>query len=112
MGFGAMIASGEKNTLLRDDLLDCVTEVRVEQSLDEPTRFAIRFQEDISDGQPRIKGAPELACGRMITIAVAVGDEIKCLVRGPITEREWSAMLPGRAAGYPNGSPTDPDECD
>jgi hypothetical protein len=22
------------------------------------------------------------------------------------------ASIPGRAAGYPNGSPTDPDECD
>ena len=31
MGLGAIIASGEKNKLLRDDLLDCLTEVRVEQ---------------------------------------------------------------------------------
>ena len=100
MGFGAIIAAGENNTFLRDDLLDCLIEVRVEQSLDEPTRFAMRFQEDISDGQPRMKGAPELGCGQMITIAVEVGDEIKCLVRGPITEREWSAMLGGPGSWF------------
>jgi len=28
------------------------------------------------------------------------GDEIKCLVRGPITEREWSAMLGGPGSWY------------
>jgi hypothetical protein len=100
MGFGAIIASGEKNTLLRNDLVDCITEVRVEQSLDDPTRFAIRFQEDISGGQPHVKESPELGCGQMITIAVKVGVDIKCLVRGPITEREWSAMLGGPGSWY------------
>ena len=77
MGFGAIIASGEKNKLLRDDLIDCITEVRVEQYLDEPTMFAIRFQEDFSGGQPRVQVAPELGCGQMIAIAVKDGDEIK-----------------------------------
>jgi hypothetical protein len=100
MGFGAIIASGEKNQVMRDDLVDCITEVRVEQTLDDPTHFAIRFQEDISDGQPRVKVAPELGCGQIITIAVKVGDEIKCLVRGPITEREWSAMLGGPGSWF------------
>jgi hypothetical protein len=100
MGFGAIIASGEKNKLLRDDLIDCITEVRVEQYLDEPTMFAIRFQEDFSGGQPRVQVAPELRCGQMISIAVKDGDEIKCLVRGPITEREWSPMLGGPGSWY------------
>lgn len=100
MGFGAIITSGEQNKLLRDDLIDCMTEVRVEQYLDEPTLFAIRFQEDFSGGQPRVQVAPELGCGRMITVAVKDGDEIKCLVRGPITEREWSAMLGGPGSWY------------
>ncbi|HEX5732120.1 MAG TPA: hypothetical protein VF131_04715 [Blastocatellia bacterium] len=100
MGFGAIIASGENNLLLRDDLLDCITEVRVEQSLDDPTYFAIRFQEDISSGQPRIRGAADFQCGQIITIAVKVADEIKCLVRGPITEREWSVMLGGPGSWF------------
>jgi hypothetical protein len=95
MGFGVIIASGENNTLLRDDLLDCLTEVRVEQFLDETTRFAIRFQEDISNGEPLIMQAPELKCEQMITIAVQVGDEQRCLVRGPITDVKCSVKLGG-----------------
>ncbi|HWP42597.1 MAG TPA: hypothetical protein VNO14_05140 [Blastocatellia bacterium] len=100
MGFGAIIASGEKNDLLGDDLVDCITEVRVEQSLSSPTLFAIRFQEDITGGNPRIRGSSELRCGQMITIAVKDGDEIRCLVRGPITRREWSAMLGGPGSWF------------
>jgi hypothetical protein len=95
MGFGAIIASGENNTLLRDDLLDCLTEVRVEQFLDEPTRFALRFQEDISDGEPLIMQASELKCEQMITIAVQVDDVTTCLVRGPITNVKSSIKLGG-----------------
>jgi hypothetical protein len=100
MGFGAIIASGEKNKLLSDDLLGCLTEVRVEQSLDDPTRFAIRFQEDLSDGEPRIMKAPELQCQQMITIAVQVGDAMKCLVHGPITNVKSSVMLGGPGSWY------------
>jgi hypothetical protein len=98
MGFGAIIASGEKNKVLRDDLLDCLTEVRVEQFLDEPTRFAIRFQEDIRDGNLFIMKSPELQCEQMITIAVQVGDAMRCLVRGPITDIKCSVKLGGPVA--------------
>lgn len=100
MGFGAIIASGENNTLLRGDLVDGITEVRVEQFLDEPTRFAIRFQEDLSGGEPVIMKAPELQCRQRITIAVKVGDEIKCLVRGPITDVKCSVMLGGPGSWF------------
>lgn len=100
MGFGAILASGETNTVLRADLVDSIIEVRVEQSLDEPARFAIRFQEDICGGQPRVKGARELGCGQTITIAVKAGSEIRCLVRGPITERGWSSMVGGPGSWY------------
>jgi hypothetical protein len=95
MGFGAIIASGEKNKILRDDLLDSITEVRVEQFLDEPTRFAIRFQEDICNGELTSMKSPELQCDQMITIAVQVGDVMKCLVRGPITDVKSSFQLGG-----------------
>jgi hypothetical protein len=95
MGFGAIIASGERNELLRDEVVGCITEVRVEQSLDDPTRFAIRFQEDIRDGEPFIMKSPELQCEQMITIAVQVGDAMRCLVRGPITNVKSSVKLGG-----------------
>lgn len=100
MGFGAIIAAGEKNKLLRNDLVDCITEVRVEQFLDKPTLFAIRFQEDISGGNPRIMNATELQCEQMITIAVKVGNADKCLVRGPITNIKCSTKLGGPGSWY------------
>lgn len=95
MGFGAIIAGGERNALLKEGIVDCLTEVRVEQFLDEPTRFALRFQEDISEGQPRIAPTAELQVEQMLTIAVKVGDTIRCLVRGPITDTRSSTMLGG-----------------
>src|SRR5262245_5593893 len=100
MGFGAIIASGDNNTLLRDDLVNRIAEVRVEQSLDEPTRFAIRLEDDICDGDFGVMYASELQCGTMITIAVQVGDAIKCLVRGPITDAHASFALGGPGTSY------------
>lgn len=95
MGFGALIASGSRNELLSDELLGCVTEVRVEQSLEDPTRFAIRFQEDIRDGQPLVMGSPELQPEEILTVAVPDGDGLRCLARGPITEVKCSIAIGG-----------------
>lgn len=95
MGFGAIITSGNKNKLLSERLMDCITEVRVEQFLDEPTQFAIRFQEDIVDDEPMIMKAPELQCEQMIAITVEIDGELKCLVRGPITHTQCAITLGG-----------------
>jgi hypothetical protein len=96
MGLGVIITFGDDNQLLPDRLLECLTEVRVEQHLDRPTQFAMRFQEDLDDnGQPIIMDADELACERIIAIAVPDGDQTRCLVRGPITEEKCSIALGG-----------------
>ena len=100
MGLGAIIAFGEENELLASDLFDCITEVRVEQTLDAPIHFAIRFQEDLEDGEPRVRQAPELQAEQILTIAVETEDEIKCLVRGPITETKASTTLGGPGSWY------------
>jgi hypothetical protein len=100
MGFGAVITSGEKNTILRDDIVNFITEVRVEQSLDDPTHFAIRFEEDICGGKFEVRNAKELQCGTMIAIAVAVGSGLKCLVRGPITDASSNFVLGGPGSTY------------
>ncbi|MCM1983268.1 hypothetical protein [Lyngbya confervoides] len=100
MGFGAIIAAGDKNELLSDPLLECITEVRVEQHLDNPTQYAIRFQEDIVDGEPRMMTAPELQCEKMLAIAVKANDTLKCLVRGPITDVKCSVTRGGPGSWY------------
>lgn len=100
MGFGAIIAAGEGNQLLSDQVLNCITEVRVEQSLDAPTRFAIRFQEDVIDGKPSIGTMPELQSEQMLAIAVQTSDAIRCLVRGPITDVQCSFARGGPGSWY------------
>lgn len=89
MGFDLLLAGGTDNRLLSGDLLSCVVEVRVEQTLDQPTRFAVRFQDDIEDGKLVKAGLPELQIGQLVTIAVDRGqDSYQCLCRGPILEHE------------------------
>ena len=95
MGFDLLLAGGTDNRLLSEDLLSCVVEVRVEQTLDQPTRFAVRFQDDIEEGRLKKAGLPELQVGQIIAIAVDRGnDQYACLCRGPILEHE-SVMTRG-----------------
>src|SRR5207253_8407172 len=54
----------------------------------------------ISNGEPMIMQAPELQYEQMITIAVQVGDAIKCLVHGPITDVKCSVTLGGPGSWY------------
>ena len=100
MGFGAIIATGDDNTLLSDALNDCLIEVRVEQSLDEPARFGIRVREDFSAGEPMAAGAPELKKERIVTIAVKTDTGVIGLVRGPITDSSAQYTLGGPGSWY------------
>jgi hypothetical protein len=101
MGFGAVIATGTGNAPLSADLADCLIEVRVEQSLDEPARFGIRVREDISDGQPMAALSPELAVEQMITIVARLEDDTTIgLARGPITDTQSQYTLGGPGSWY------------
>lgn len=100
MGFGAVLASGDDNVVLPEELMACVTEVRVEQFLDRPTEFAVRFQEDLSGGEPRVMKSDELQAERRFSIAVPDKKGLKCLVRGPITECKCSFQLGGPGSWF------------
>ena len=100
MSFGAIIASGTGNTLLNQALSECLIEVRVEQSLDEPTRFGIRVREDIADGKPMAARAAELKKDEIISIAVQKEDGLVCLVRGPITDSQAEYTLGGPGSWF------------
>ncbi|MEM7525789.1 MAG: hypothetical protein AAF360_18950, partial [Pseudomonadota bacterium] len=109
MGFDLLIASGTSNKILNQELLGCVAEVRVEQSLDEPTKFAVRFLDDIVEGdgmglkkgqlrKPQLK---ELKIGQIISIAVNKDDEeYACLVRGPILETDQETTQGGPGSWF------------
>lgn len=100
MSFGAIVASGSDNKLLSDELAECLIEVRVEQTLDEPTRFGIRVREDLSGGEPMAARSAELRPERILTIAVPRADGLICLVRGPITEAQSQYTLGGPGSWY------------
>jgi hypothetical protein len=100
MGFDLLIAGGNENRLFSKGLMDCLVEVRVEQSLDEPTKFAIRFLDDIENGQMVKASLPELAIGQLVTIAVRARDGLKGLVRGPILRTSSKMTLGGPGSSY------------
>jgi hypothetical protein len=100
MGFGAIVAAGEQNKLLKDDLLSRITEIRVEQTLDDPTRFAIRLEDDIFANQFEILRALDIECGTIMAIAVKVNGDTTCLVRGPVTDVHSNLMLGGAGSSF------------
>ncbi|MEP6266141.1 MAG: hypothetical protein ABJ139_02275 [Paracoccaceae bacterium] len=110
MGFDLLISSGAANMILSEDLLGCVVEVRVEQKLDEPTKFAVRFLDDIvsDDTQGGLRKGllmkpqlAELKIGEIITVLVNKDDdEYSCLVRGPILETSQEVTQGGPGSWY------------
>lgn len=95
MGLGAIITHGETNKKLDDQLTGWVMEVRVEQKLSEPTKVAIRFEEDLCDGGLVLQNRKELKAGQMLGLFVPLGNTVTCLCRGPITRVRTAAMTGG-----------------
>jgi hypothetical protein len=111
MGFDLLLAGGPDNRLFSDDLLSCLAEVRVEQTLDEPTRFAVRFQDDIEDGKLKKAGLAELQLGQLVAIAVDRGEgKYACLCRGPILEQEGQMTRGGPGSSFTVMGPDRRDE--
>jgi hypothetical protein len=93
VGFGAVITSGVANTPLGDDLLQFLVEARVEQELSDPTRFAIRFEEDNCEGEPAMLGAAQIKPNTILAILAPSGNSLACLARGPVTRVKYSAAI-------------------
>jgi hypothetical protein len=94
MGFGAIITSGEGFTVI-DSIMPWITEARVEMELSKPTKFALRFEDDLCEGDPEVATNPALRSNEMIGIFVRVRDALHCLVFGPITRIRTSSMVGG-----------------
>ncbi len=95
MSFGAIITTGEDHQRMPSAIMSQVTECRVEQDMSKLTEFAIRFQDDICDGDPVIAGRPELAPNAMIGVFVKRNSVLHCLVSGRITQKRTSSMAGG-----------------
>lgn len=95
MSFGLVITSGDDLAPLPDTIMRWLVEARIEAELSKPTRYALRFEDDLCEGQPAVEGAPELAANTRIGIFVLHADALECLVYGPVTEVKSSSVLGG-----------------
>lgn len=98
MGFGATVTIGDSNAPLRPELAQWLVEARVEQELSKPTRFAVRFEDDICGDQPAVAGAPELRPNTVLAIIAPAGNQRYCLVRGRITQVKSSTRFGGQGS--------------
>jgi hypothetical protein len=84
MGFGAIITHGDEFTVL-ERVMSWIVEARVEMELSKPTKFAVRFEDDICEGEFALSRDEALRADQMIGIFVRNRDQLHCLVHGPIT---------------------------
>lgn len=95
MGFGAVVTVGDSFDLMTDPLFGSLVEIRVEMDLSEPTKFALRFEDDICDGDSKIVAAQELRGNARVAIFVPFDGSYLCLVSGRVTEIKSSSTLGG-----------------
>ena len=94
MSVRAVITSGDKFVPL--PFSKWATEARVEQELSKPTRFAVRFSDDLCEGKFEVAGADQIKANTPIAIFARLEDNsLACLVYGPITRVRTSSMLGG-----------------
>jgi hypothetical protein len=95
MGFGVVLTSGDDLAAMPDEILRWLVEARVELGLSGAARYALRFEDDLCDGRPRVEGAPEIAANRKLGIFLPEGEGLVCLAYGPVTDVRSSSTLGG-----------------
>ena len=96
MALEAKVFFSDANLAMPADMIGWLVEIRVEQELNKPTKFALRFEDDLCEGQPAMQNRDEIAPGTIITVIAGAGDvEPVCLARGPITRIRSSATVGG-----------------
>jgi hypothetical protein len=94
MGFGAILTSGETFTVV-EDITQYLVEARIEMELSKATRFALRFEDDLCEGDPVVANDPRLQSNQMVGIFIRLDEQLHCLVFGPITRIRTSSMVGG-----------------
>jgi hypothetical protein len=89
----AVITSGDGFETL--PFANLATEVRVEQELSKPTRFAVRFTDHLCNGSFEVSGATQIKANTPIAIFARVGARLECLVYGPVGKVRTSSMIGG-----------------
>ena len=100
MGFGAILTSGDNHALMPAEVTGWLVEARVEMELSRASRFALRFEDDLCQGNPAVAGRQELAANTLVGIFVSVDGTPHCLVLGPITRVRSSSVVGGAGSWY------------
>jgi len=97
-----IITYGEDNQSLDTQSLKAVVEVRVEQEMSKPYRYAIRFEDHVCEGKIAISTQSNLQPGTIIGVFVKEGDAdaMRCLVRGPIDKIKSSVATGGSGSWF------------
>lgn len=95
MGFGAIITTGAAHAPMPAEVMRWIVEARLEMELSKATRFALRFEEDLCEGEPAVAARPELQANQLVGVFVSVEGVPHCLVVGPITRVRTSSMVGG-----------------
>ena len=101
MAFPAIVTLGTENEKASDGLTGWITEIRIEQSLSKPTKFAIRFEDDICGDKMALADEQPLMVGN--TVGVLVDEPsggLQCLVRGPIVKVKNSVVIGGASSWF------------
>lgn len=106
MSFGAIIVvreGGQTYTQLPPELECAITEIRVEQHLDEQTTFAIRFQEDFEGDRPELPNHPIFKQATDMAILAPINDrdgELVCLVKGQTENSQFDVTVGGPGSWF------------
>jgi hypothetical protein len=105
VGFGAIIAIKKGLFYMPVDaaLTAALTEIRVEQSLDRQTSFALRFQENYDNNKPSITEHELFSSPTELAIVVPDGPgsyQLKCLVRGQIEQVSFDIASGGIGSSF------------
>ena len=95
MSFGLVLTEGAAMKATERPL-QWLVEARVEMELSKPTRFALRFEDDICEGKREMAESKSFAKDQLLGLFVkAPGGSLECLVFGPVTRLKASSMLGG-----------------
>jgi hypothetical protein len=95
MGFGLYLTSGDLMAEIKADKTQWLVEARVEMELSRPTRFALRFEDDICEGKHEIADSDVFGKNTKVGLFVQLDAAVECLVFGPIAKIRSSSMLGG-----------------
>lgn len=101
MAVPAILTLGTDNAPAAFGFTNWISEIRIEQSLSKPAKFAIRFEDDICGDKMALPDESKLQAGQTVGVLVgAPSGKLQCLVRGPIVKVKNSVVIGGASSWF------------